>query len=392
MTPADFLLSFTRAIASMGLYGVEHPTRLASIDKSYEQLMRLLDEDPHPRFNFLVDEVVYGRRTLRELDEWDWARRLANAGLQRLEIDAGVSAEEYARFLADVEARLGGRAVSSAEMRATVAANIRFGAVGLHGESTGSSSRGALTTATLSYNLSDEAAAVRWIHGELEAGRPLALLEAEAVVRSLTVALHSHGPFVLPLVRLKEFDQYTTTHSLNVGVLAMALAEALGFAAPDVRAFGTAGLLHDIGKVRVPKDILVKPGMLTPEERAVLDRHPVDGAHLIIESDDRLGLSAAVAYEHHIMIDGRGYPQLHYRRDCHYASRVVHVCDVFDALCTDRPYRDAWEIERTLRYIEERSGTEFDGQIAATFVDLMRRMACQPASLQPAETVAPAAS
>jgi putative nucleotidyltransferase with HDIG domain len=173
---------------------------------------------------------------------------------------------------------------------------------------------------------------------------------------------------------MKDFDQYTTTHSLNVAVLAMALAETLGFGAQDTRAFGTAGLLHDIGKVRVPRDILVKPGKLTESERAVLNAHPVDGARIILEGDQRLDLAATVAYEHHIMIDGGGYPRMHFRRDCHYASRVVHVCDVFDALCTDRPYRTAWEIGRVLEYIEERSGMEFDREIASAFTDMMRRM------------------
>jgi putative two-component system response regulator len=100
----------------------------------------------------------------------------------------------------------------------------------------------------------------------------------------------------------------------------------------------------------------------------------VDGARIILDGDERLDLAATVAYEHHIMIDGGGYPRMHFRRDCHYASRVVHVCDVFDALCTDRPYRPAWEIGRALEYIEERSGMEFDPEIASVFTTMMRRL------------------
>jgi HD-GYP domain-containing protein (c-di-GMP phosphodiesterase class II) len=141
-----------------------------------------------------------------------------------------------------------------------------------------------------------------------------------------------------------------------------------------VRALGTAGLLHDLGKVCVPQELLVKPGVLTAEERAIMSRHPVEGARLILESDKQLGLAAAVAYEHHIMIDGGGYPHFHFPRQCHYASRLVHVCDVFDALRTDRPYRVAWSAEAALAYIEKRAGTEFDPEIAQAFVTLMRRM------------------
>jgi putative two-component system response regulator len=153
----------------------------------------------------------------------------------------------------------------------------------------------------------------------------------------------------------------------------MALAESLGLATDDVRTFGIAGLLHDLGKVNVPQDILNKPGKLTDQERAVMQQHPTAGARLIIESGRRLDLAAAVAHEHHIMINGHGYPKRHYDRDCHKASKLVHVCDVFDALRTRRPYRDAWESVKALTYIEERAGTEFEPEAATAFVTMMRK-------------------
>jgi putative two-component system response regulator len=80
-----------------------------------------------------------------------------------------------------------------------------------------------------------------------------------------------------------------------------------------------------------------------------------------------------VAYEHHLMMDGSGYPCRHTPRDTHYGSRLVHVCDVYDALRTRRPYRDAWESESALQYIEQRSGMEFDPELAAAFTAMVRR-------------------
>jgi putative nucleotidyltransferase with HDIG domain len=186
--------------------------------------------------------------------------------------------------------------------------------------------------------------------------------------------MHGDQQMLLPLLQLRQFDEYTTTHSLNVAVLTMALAEHLGLSSDDVRTFGVAGLLHDLGKVRVPMEILNKPGKLTDDERQVMQMHTVDGAKIIIASDDELQLAAAVAYEHHIMINGGGYPTCHYHRDCHKASKLVHVCDVFDALRTNRPYRAAWELDRVLGYIEERSGMEFDPQIVQVFVPMMRAL------------------
>ncbi|HEU6453543.1 MAG TPA: HD domain-containing phosphohydrolase [Gemmatimonadaceae bacterium] len=374
---ADFLLAFTRAIATLSLYDDRHPTTMSAVEKSFERLHLALSENGPLQFSFLMNEVVCGKRAMRELSDWEWSSRLALAGVQRLEIDVGVTAEEYLGALVEIEKRLAGGNSATTLARPMRRTHIRYGAVGLPGQGRDTEDvreRAPLPTATISYSLGEEADAVRWIHGEMESSGTLALLEAEAVVRSLAVAMHGSGKIVIPLTQMKDFDQYTTTHSLNVAVLAMALAETLGFGAQDTRAFGTAGLLHDIGKVRVPRDILVKPGKLTESERAVLNAHPVDGARIILEGDQRLDLAATVAYEHHIMIDGGGYPRMHFRRDCHYASRVVHVCDVFDALCTDRPYRPAWEIERALEYIEERSGTEFDSEIASVFTNMMRRL------------------
>ena len=173
---------------------------------------------------------------------------------------------------------------------------------------------------------------------------------------------------------MRDFDEYTTTHSLNVAVLTMALAEFIGLGARDVRTFGVAGLLHDLGKVRVPIEILNKPGKLTDEERLVMQRHTVEGARIIISSDRDLDLAAAVAYEHHIMINGGGYPQCHYHRDCHRASRLVHVCDVYDALRTHRPYRDAWESNEVLKYLQDRAGVEFEPGITGEFLRMMTHL------------------
>src|SRR5262249_54765629 len=125
--------------------------------------------------------------------------------------------------------------------------------------------------------------------------------------------------------------------------------------------------------IRVPIEVLTKPGKLSDEERAIINRHPVDGARIIMQSDEALDLAAVVAYEHHIMLDGGGYPAMHYGRACTLASRLVHVCDVFDALRTKRPSRDAWELDRALSYLLERAGTEFDPDLVTAFIDLLRR-------------------
>lgn len=372
--PVRFLTAFAQAIATMSLYGEGHPARQRAIDGAYTALLTLQETDPRPRFSFLGQDVVHGEAALRELGEWDWGARLANAGVQRIEFQRGTTRDEFELFLEEVLARLTLQAVDSATRSPERRSTIKFGAIGVKGSDSATVARDLPARgAGVTYSLRDEADAIRWLHDEVQSRGELPLLEAESVVRSLSVAMHGDKAIVLPLLQLKDFDQYTTTHSLNVSVLTMALAEWMGMAARDVRAFGVAGLLHDLGKVRIPKDVLTKPGKLSDEEWTVMRRHPVDGARLIYESDRDLDLAAAVAYEHHIMINGQGYPRRHFERGVHAASRLVHVCDVYDALRTKRPYRDAWESDRVLAHLEAGAGTDFDPEATTAFVSMMRQ-------------------
>ncbi len=376
--PARFLAGLAQALSGMSLYGDGHPARSRGIDAAYQELLDLQAEYPISSFTFLGDEVIFGRLPLRDLRNWDWSARFAEAGIQRLEFEDRVSREEFEGFLDQMLGRITFADVDTTEARQMGPSSIKFGAVGVRGGGE-LAADDALPTATITFSLGEEVETIRWLHDEVKKNDLLPLAEAEAVVRSLSVAMHGDRQMMLPLLQLKQFDQYTTTHSLNVAVLSMALAEFLGMGAGDVRAFGIAGLLHDLGKVRIPIEVLTKAGKLTPDERVLMNRHPVEGARLILESEQELDLAAVVAYEHHIMLNGLGYPQLRFRRTCHEASNLVHVCDVYDALRTTRPYREAWPVERVLPYLEGRAGLEFDPTYVNAFITMMNKWESQVA-------------
>lgn len=374
--PVRFLTALAQALSTMGLYEDGHPARERAADTVHERLQELQEQTVQTEFTFLEGEVIHDDRRLRELRDWDWAARLAHLGVERLEFTGPVSRLDLDFFLDDMLARLSDQPIPSAEVRQTRETSIRYGLVqmrGADGDELGRDAVEELATATLGFTLRDEADSIRWMHQELKDGKDLSLIEAEAVVRSLSVAMHGDQEFLIPLLRLKEFDEYTTTHALNVSVLAMSLAEHIGLGSREIRAFGISGLLHDLGKTRIPEEILNKPGKLSEAEREVMNGHTVEGARIIMETDRNLDLAAVVAYEHHIRIDGGGYPSLSYARHCHQCSNLVHVCDVFDALRTRRPYRDAWEQERVIEYISERAGSEFDAELARAFVEMMEK-------------------
>jgi putative nucleotidyltransferase with HDIG domain len=381
--PVRFLIAASQALSTMGLYGDEHPATARALDNALERLRELQEDSPKLHFTFLAGEVLIGSEMLPELEGWEWSSRLMKAGIERIEFTGVVEPEQFARFLAHLTVRLGIRSASSNDdLWQMGESNIKFGQVAL-AEGFKKRIAAPLPVATLTYTLREERETIDWMHEEIRGGSKLPMVEADAVVRSLSIAMHAEQAMVLPLLQLKEFDQYTTTHSMNVSVLAMAMGEFLELGAATVRALGVAGLLHDLGKVCVPRDILIKPGKLTDSERLVIQEHPLVGARMLLRNTEPMELAAVVAYEHHIRIDGGGYPKLQDARGAQYASRIVHICDVYDALRTTRPYRDAWESERAMAFILDRSGVEFDPGIAQSFTAMMRKWDSQIALVTP---------
>jgi HD-GYP domain-containing protein (c-di-GMP phosphodiesterase class II) len=145
-----------------------------------------------------------------------------------------------------------------------------------------------------------------------------------------------------------------------------------------------AALLHDIGKVKLSGEVLRKEGTYTPEERAEIERHPIEGARLILARHRHLDLAAVVAYEHHLWHAGGGYPRLTFPREPHYASRIVQVCDVYDALLSRRPYREAFTPDAAVGILLEGSGRIFDPDLVQAMTTMLRQArACQVAMDHP---------
>ena len=377
--PSDFLIALGQALSGMTLYAPDHVMRTTALSSLHEMLREVLPERGVVRFTFLHGDTIVGSEILVALRGWDWSRKLAAAGLQRIEIDVlpTPTDADLQQFLRTLHHRLQTRAPNGVEASIAVR-GFRAGSLAVTDETHDQSEGPELPTEASEIiappALDEEALAVRWIHDEAASGRPMPLAEVEGVVHGLAAALQRDRHVLMPLLKLKSFDQYSTTHSCNVSMLSMGLAEQLGFAASDVRAVGTAALLHDIGKVRVPVEILVKPGRLTDAEMELMRSHATEGARMLSERGRGHALAAVVAYEHHVWSDGAGgYPTFRYPRRCHYASRLVHVCDLYDALSTNRPYRQAWPRERTLQLLKERSGIEVDAEIVEAFVAMSER-------------------
>ena len=162
-------------------------------------------------------------------------------------------------------------------------------------------------------------------------------------------------------------DRETEGHSRRVAKMSVKIARKLGLDEEEIKYVYYGALLHDIGKIAIPDEILHKPGPLTAEEKAIIEQHPVY-AFEILKDIEHLRPALAIPYSHHENWDGTGYPQGLKGEEIPLPARIFAVVDNMDALTTDRPYRKAWSQEEALEYIKEQRGKKFDPQIVDIFI------------------------
>ena len=164
-------------------------------------------------------------------------------------------------------------------------------------------------------------------------------------------------------------DQETQGHSERVTAMTVKLARAMGMSEEDLIHIRRGALLHDVGKIGIPDSILQKPGELDPDERKVMEEHPAL-AHKVLSGSVFLQKALDIPYCHHEKWDGSGYPRQLIGNAIPLAARIFAIIDVYDALRSDRPYRDAWSKEKSLDYIKDQSGSHFDPQVVEKFLQL----------------------
>ncbi|PLX44493.1 MAG: hypothetical protein C0609_05405 [Deltaproteobacteria bacterium] len=175
---------------------------------------------------------------------------------------------------------------------------------------------------------------------EIANGRKGSWMRAREVTRLITSHIVAGEDLFSPILEMKDYDQYTFTHALNVSALSLGIARRMDLPEKLLDAIGIGALCHDLGKTKISYEILRKPGRLNEEERAIMDRHPVDGASHILQMEERISpLVAVIAFQHHMRMDGTGYPELKVVQPPHPAAMMVAVADTYDAVRTVRPYQ-----------------------------------------------------
>ena len=367
----DLLRRFGASLRGIQLYAATHPIVSRNLEALAEALRSLHAHDATIVIGMVGDELIVGDLPMSKagMSMGELMRRFKAMGIERVTIQRQVTLDELKEFAAKFghfEKSLTGDALRDAAAQLE-SANIRVGRVTMDEKVPEESTDAASIRRTYAEAVS--VASMVWESARSDA-RPDPT-QAQTMIDGLAQAIVQNRSALLALTALKDYDNYTFTHMVNVSILTMGQARALGIEGPLLREFGMAGLMHDIGKVKTPSEILNKPAKLTDEEFEIMKRHTVDGAEILRGTPDIPALAPVVAFEHHLRIDGTGYPHGVSRPSLNLATMLCGIADVYDAMRSQRKYQQAHPSDRILAVLQRNDGTQFDQNLVRRFVQLL---------------------
>lgn len=202
---------------------------------------------------------------------------------------------------------------------------------------------------------------------EARMGQAMKMDNVDLMVEEISNSILRHPHALISLSRLKTSDEYTYMHSVAVCALMVALAKRMGMKTEQVREAGVAGLMHDVGKMMIAPEVLNKPGRLTVEEFTLMKTHPEQGLKILEENLPVAALVMDVCLHHHEKVDGSGYPDGLQGSEISIFARMSAVCDVYDAITSDRPYKKGWGVAHSIREMASWKG-HFDDMVFQNFV------------------------
>ncbi|HEX3702488.1 MAG TPA: HD-GYP domain-containing protein [Vicinamibacterales bacterium] len=362
----ELMRRFAAAVRSTQLYSQGHPIIGRNLDALATATQTVHGLQPAIVIGFVGDEVIVDEVPIARADTLaPLIRRLQQSGVERITLERGVARDDLATF---VYALVNATPDASGQPPPLpTLPHIRVGRVSVASRSEGSLAD--MATIKRLYHDAVTAAASVWESASTES-IPDATM-ARNLIDGLAQAVAQNRTALLALTTLKNYDNYTFTHMVNVSILTMGQARGLGIDGPLLRELGMAALMHDIGKVRTPIEILNKPDKLTDDEFTIMKRHVVDGAEILRQTPDIPALAPVIAFEHHLRIDGTGYPLGVKRASLNVGTMLCSIADVYDAMRSQRLYQQAFPTDRILAVLKRNDGTQFDQHLVRRFVQLV---------------------
>ena len=372
----DFMKRLAAALRGAQLYAPSHPLVQRALDNLNESLTQLLTDQPSIAVGVIGNEIIVGDLPIPKAAEsmGEMIRRLKSLGIERIAFERGVTADELqtlALTIAHPE-RKPGEAAPGVEPADALAAfnslpHIRVGRI--QTEEKKEETTADVAAIRRLYSDATNLASSVWDMAKSE-GTPDPKA-ARALVDSLAQAVAANRTALIALTALKNYDNYTFTHMVNVSVLTMSQARTLGIDGAPLRELGLAALMHDIGKVRTPNEILNKPDKLTDAEFEIMRMHVVDGAEILRRTPEMPAMAPVIAFEHHLRNDGTGYPFGAKRGSLNLGTQLCGISDVYDAMRSQRAYQQAFPSDRILEVLRRNDGHQFDQNLVRRFTQLL---------------------
>ena len=360
------------AVSNTRLYTADHPQVVRYLERAHKQLRQLLDGQPEITFLIVDDDVVVDRQALTakapQLDQF--AQLLKQAAIERLTFSSRLSFEELVQLVGDL--------ASSDQEVVRSTPGIKLGKVKVQPQEE-AAGRPAELTSKAAEKLQELALFrqrslddLKDLYNQIRISREISPLGLGEIVQGFLQGMMRNVNPLRMLATLKSSDEYTFTHAINVCILTMAQAEALGIEGDRLHAIGIAASLHDAGKMFISEDILNKPDKLTDEEWRHMRRHAAHGAQYILRLEGVPKLAFLAALEHHIRYDGSGYPDMGRQWRPNIVSQMIAISDIFDAMRSHRPYQAPRPDELIIRILREESGTAFNPRLVQNFLRLLK--------------------
>jgi putative nucleotidyltransferase with HDIG domain len=361
----ELLRRFAATLRSAQLYSKGHPIIARNLESLATALQLLHSLQPSVVVGLVADEVIVDDMPMAKADTMGpLVRRLQTAGVERITIDRGVTMDELVLFVEAFTSVEQDHAIDRPSAFPTMA-HVRVGRVTI-----GQRVEGSATDMATIASLQRRRFAANSVRQRADR-RQADMSIARGMIDGLAQAVAHNRTALLALTTLKNYDNYTFTHMVNVSVLTMGQARGLGIDGPLLREVGLAALMHDIGKVRTPIEILNKPDRLDDAEFAIMKRHVLDGAEILRQTPDVPTLAPVVAFEHHLRIDGSGYPAGVTRASLNVGTMLCSIADVYDAMRSQRNYQQAFPTDRILEVLKRNDGKHFDQHLVRRFVQLI---------------------
>ena len=369
--PAPFIRGLVALRRLTNMYPAGHPVIAQKVDEMFQHVQPYLARGPL-HIDIVHDELhVNGRACWGEGTAAGQAvRELSDLGTHSVELRPGLQADELRRaaeFLATaadnaagetIEDRLMGKRVSHISFGRIVALDTRWRAPHW----------GDGPPPPLDPSYAEALSRAEETFDSVASGKPLDAVNIRALVQLLIGEVARSSAALAQILTLKEYENLTYCHSVNVAILSLMLGRQLRLDDGMITTLVEAALLHDIGKTRVPLEVVQKPGALDRSERKLIEAHTTFGAEILVETAGVHPLAPTVALEHHRGINGTGYPDLGEGVRPHLMSQIVSVADIYEAITGARTYREPMKPEQACLVLAREAGTKLNTSFVKAFV------------------------